>query len=58
MQVVLFIHEKENWSCFSHLLSHHFPPCFDHVLQCIPGGGTLLNAGITIGIHFILVKAM
>ena len=32
VQVVVFIHEKENWQCFSRLLSHHFPPCFDHVL--------------------------
>ena len=22
----------ENWQCFSRLLSHHFPPCFDQVL--------------------------
>ena len=36
--VVVFIHEKENWQCFSRLLSRHFPPCFDHVLQCIPSG--------------------
>ena len=34
------------WQCFSRLLSRHFPPCFDHVLQCI-----------TIEIHLILVKA-
>ena len=32
VQVVVFIHEKENWQCFSRLLSRHFPPCFDHVL--------------------------
>ena len=30
---VLFIHEKESWQCFSRLLSHHFPQCFDHCLQ-------------------------
>ena len=30
--VVVFIHEKENWQCFSRLPSRHFPPCFDHVL--------------------------
>ena len=24
---VVFIHEKENWLCFSRLLSHHFPLC-------------------------------
>ena len=24
--------------CLSRLLSHHFPPGFDHVLQCIPRG--------------------
>ena len=30
--VVVFIHKKENWQCFSRLLSRHFPPCFDHVL--------------------------
>ena len=29
--VGVFIHEKENWRCFSRLLSRHFPPCFDHV---------------------------
>ena len=29
--VVVFIHGKENWQCFSRLLSLHFPPCFDHV---------------------------
>ena len=23
---------------FSRLLSRHFPPCFDHVQQCIPNG--------------------
>ena len=28
----VFIHEKENWKCFSRLLSRHFPPCVDHVL--------------------------
>ena len=38
VNVVVFIHEKENWQCFSRLLSRHFPPCFDHVLQCIPSG--------------------
>ena len=27
--VVVFIHEKENWECFSLLLSRHFLPCFD-----------------------------
>ena len=32
VQVVVFIHEKENWQCFSHLMSHHFPPCFDDML--------------------------
>ena len=32
VNVVVFIHEKENWQCFSRLLSRHFPPCFDHVL--------------------------
>ena len=26
------------WQYFSRLLSRHFPPCFDHVLQCIPSG--------------------
>ena len=26
------------WRCFSRFLSRHFPPCFDHVLQCIPSG--------------------
>ena len=26
------------WRCFFRLLSRHFPPCFDHVLQCIPSG--------------------
>ena len=31
--VVLFIHEKENWQCFSRLLSCHCPQCFDHRLQ-------------------------
>ena len=30
--VVVLIHEKEIWQCFSRLLSRHFPPCFDHVL--------------------------
>ena len=30
--VVVFIHEKENWQCFSRLRSRHFPPCLDHVL--------------------------
>ena len=44
--VVVFIYEKENWQCFSRLLSRHSPPCFDHVLQCIPSG-----------VHLILVKA-
>ena len=28
--VVVFIYEKENWQCFSRLLSRHFPPCFEH----------------------------
>ena len=32
VQVVVFIHEKETWQCFSRLLSHHFPQCFDHAL--------------------------
>ena len=32
VQVFVFIHEKEKWQCFSRLLSHHFLPCFDHVL--------------------------
>ena len=26
------------WQYFSRLLSRHFLPCFDHVLQCIPSG--------------------
>ena len=30
--LVVFIPKSENWQCFSHLLSRHFPPCFDHVL--------------------------
>ena len=33
VRVVEFIHEKENWQCFSRLRSRHFPPCFDHVLS-------------------------
>ena len=28
--VVVFIYEKENWQCFSRLLSRHFKPCFEH----------------------------
>ena len=30
--LVLFILKSDNWQCFSHLLSRHFPPWFDHVL--------------------------
>ena len=30
--LVVFIPKSENWECFSHLLSRHFPPCFDHIL--------------------------
>ena len=41
--VVVFIHKKENWQCFSRLLSRHYPTCFDHVLSCIPSGVQLLN---------------
>ena len=26
------------WQCFSRLLSRHFPPCLDHMLQCITSG--------------------
>ena len=40
--VAVFIHEKENWECFSRLLSRHFLPCFD--LQCTvmyPERGTI-----------------
>ena len=29
---VVFIHENATWQCFSRILSHHFPPCFDYVL--------------------------
>ena len=36
--VVVFVHRKENWQCFSRLLSRHFPPCFDHMLWCIQSG--------------------
>ena len=36
--VVVFVHRKENWQCFSHLLSRHFPPCFDLMLWCIQSG--------------------
>ena len=39
VKVAVFIHEKEKLgSGVSSLLSHHFPPCFDHVLQCIMSG--------------------
>ena len=36
--VVVFVHRKENWQCFSRLLSRHFPPCFDLMLWCIQSG--------------------
>ena len=36
--VVVFAHKKENWQCFSCLLSCHFPPCFDLMLRCIQCG--------------------
>ena len=36
--VVVFAHKKENWQCFSCLLSRHFPPCFDLMLWCIQCG--------------------
>ena len=34
----MLVHQKENWQCFSRLLSRHFPPYFDHVLKRIAGG--------------------
>ena len=34
VQVVGFIHEKENWQCFSRLLSHHFLTCFNLISCC------------------------
>ena len=36
--VVVFIHEKENWQCFSCHQSCHFSPFFDHVLLSILSG--------------------
>ena len=53
--VVVFIHEKENWQCFSRPLSRHFPPCYDHVLHVMyPERGTLLNVSRS---GYILAKA-
>ena len=54
--VVVFIHEKENWKCFSRLLSRHF---FHHALitWCNVSLAGYIAWCITIGIHLILVKA-
>ena len=30
---VVFIPESENSQCFSRLMSRHFPPCFDYVVE-------------------------
>ena len=37
--VVVSIHEKGNWQCFSCLLSRHYPPRFDHVLLNVSRAG-------------------
>ena len=47
--VVVFVHRKENWQCFSRLLSRHFPPCFDLMLWCIQSGVQLLKCIISGG---------
>ena len=36
LRVYVCIHSRENWQCFSCRFSRYFPPCFDHVLKCIP----------------------
>ena len=43
---VVFIHESENWQFYPHLLSHHFPPCLDHVLM-YPERSTLVDPELT-----------